>query len=107
MHTLNYPRLDVTAANGVPFRAVFVPADAAYPNHPAAKRLSDQPLIEFYDRRYPHTQDGQFVGARYYVSTIRNGDAGLILDGGIPNWQIDADTMRLVRTWLTHCLNNG
>lgn len=100
-NSLTYPRIDVTAANGVPFTVVYVPADAPYPNHPAATRLSDVPLVEFYDARYRHTDDGQFTGGRYYAATIAEGrDAALVLDSGSPSWRIDRDTMRHVRGWL-------
>lgn len=60
----------------------------------------DNPLVEFYDSRYPHTEFGQFV-SRYYVSTIlESGDKGLCLDCGIPDWSISAKDMAAVRDWL-------
>lgn len=60
----------------------------------------DKPLVEFYDSRFPHTEYGQFV-CRYWVETIlESANDGLILDFGIPNWQIDADQMQQVRQWL-------
>lgn len=60
----------------------------------------DEPLVEFYDSRYPHTEWGQFV-SRYYVSTIlqRRND-GLCLDGGVEAWSVCAKDMATVRTWL-------
>jgi hypothetical protein len=60
----------------------------------------DEPLVEFYDARYPHTEFGQFV-SRYNFSTIwERDDAGLCLDGGEPEWSICADDMAAVRAWL-------
>jgi len=60
----------------------------------------DEPMVEFYDTRYPHTEYGQFVN-RYYVSTLlehkRN---GLCLDGGTPEWSISANDMNIVRAWI-------
>lgn len=95
--------LDFVAANGVPFRAVRLAA-GEHGNYPAA--VATEPVVEFYDRRYPHTEDGQFTGARYYVATIMGRDAygsgagGLSLDGGSPDWTVDALAMALVRSWL-------
>lgn len=67
----------------------------------------DKPMVEFYDRRYPHTQYGQFV-SRYYVGTLLGliycmGEptGGLCLDGGNPNsWTVSAEDMVLVRAYL-------
>lgn len=60
----------------------------------------DNPLVEFYDSRYPHTEFGQFVSC-YYVSTIlESDDRGLCLDGGVPDWSISAKDMAVIRTWL-------
>jgi hypothetical protein len=61
---------------------------------------TDRPMVEFYDYTYANKKTfgprGQFV-ARYYVSTLlkdqrqdnRRG-TGLCLDGGVPEWQVDA-----------------
>ena len=66
------------------------------------------PLVEFYDRRYMHTEFGQFV-SRYYLSTLytdRGGSfvsrqaRGLDLHGGVPDWSISAEGMTLVYDWL-------
>ena len=60
------------------------------------------PLVEFYDGRYLHTPFGQFV-SRYYVSTILSDSeypTGLCLDGRVPDWQVSADDMKQVITFL-------
>jgi len=65
----------------------------------------DQPLVEFYDNRHPHTEFGQFV-SRYYVSTILGtdrygrGEGGLMLDGGVPSWTVSEEDMKTVRNYL-------
>jgi len=68
----------------------------------------DKPMVEFYDRRYPHTQYGQFV-SRYYVGTLLGHDGfyggqptgGLCLDGGnADSWTVSAEDMILVRAYL-------
>ncbi len=73
----------------------------------------DKPLVEFYDRRYNHTEFGQFTGGRYYASTLLGeckfndtdiGKTGLCLDGGIPEWSIDADTCKIIVAWIKNHL---
>lgn len=62
----------------------------------------EEPLVEFYDTRYAHTDLGQFV-SRYYVETLLRDprdQTGLNLDGGVPSWFIHADAMKKVYAWL-------
>ena len=60
-----------------------------------------EPLVEFYDVRYPHTELGQFV-TRYYAETLLEmEDTGLCLDGGVPNWSVSRNDMRIVRAWVS------
>jgi hypothetical protein len=66
-----------------------------------------EPLVEFYDARYPHTAYGQFV-SRYYMSTLLEADwrgKALSLDGGIPEWTVSADDMTKVIDYLE--VHNG
>ncbi|RLF56017.1 MAG: hypothetical protein DRN27_10025 [Thermoplasmata archaeon] len=62
------------------------------------------PLVEFWD----HTtfEEGQFV-SRYYVKTILDHEYGhdLNLDGGIPEWSIDANSMTTIVGWLNFILD--
>ncbi len=60
-----------------------------------------EPLVEFYDARYPHTEFGQFV-SRYNMNTLINRDKnyGLDLDGGVPDWKIELSAMTEVLQWL-------
>ena len=58
---------------------------------------SDEPVVEFYDKRYPmHGKPGQFI-SRYYVSTLREDHfdgapaRGLNLHGGVPEWTIQPE----------------
>jgi hypothetical protein len=62
------------------------------------------PMVEFYDGRYPHVHApyGQFI-CRYYISTILSGNlhlTGLCLDDRIPAWQVSAEDMAQVVTFL-------
>lgn len=61
------------------------------------------PLVEFFDKRYMHTPFGQFTGGRYHLETMANAikkKGGLLLDGGIPEWAVDAASMQLVGKFL-------
>lgn len=62
----------------------------------------EEPGIEFYDGRYPHTPCGQFI-SRYYLSTLlgdgKNFPRGLCLDGGVPAWVLDGPEVLAVLEW--------
>lgn len=98
--------LELTAANGVPFRVVYYSPGETGPYPHAASATKE--LVEFYDGRYQHTKHGQFV-SRYYLSTLLGRDpyssrvtGGLSLCGGEASWQLDAASMQLVVAWLEH-----
>jgi len=81
------------------FNTKIIPTGGAYGRDDC---LTNQgaPLIEFYDPRYQHMPIGQFV-SRYYVSTILERDTGgLCLDGGVPDWYVNANDMAEIRAWL-------
>lgn len=60
----------------------------------------NEPMVEFYDSRYPHTEFGQFV-SRYNANTLLEGDnTGLYLYGNEPAWTVSAEDMAAVRVWL-------
>jgi len=83
-------------------RAVFIPANEQAPNHPGMTPDS-RDIVEFYDARYPHTPDGQFI-SRYYVETLKEGNkyVGLDLQGDVPAWKIDARTKEMVLEWIAY-----
>ena len=81
-------------SHGIRFKVVLVrPTDADAPH------WIQRPTVRFYDTRYPHTEHGQHI-SDYYVDTVLAGDAGINLAGGVPDWHVDADAMRIVRIWL-------
>lgn len=56
-----------------------------------------EPVVKFFDRRYPmHGEPGQFIGS-YFISTLREDQYpgapvfGLNMHGGVPEWQIPAE----------------
>lgn len=66
--------------------------------HTTPSPLDVEPMIEFYDTRYPFGQFGQFV-TRYYASTLaERADeyVSLVLDGGSSSWFIDGAGLQRV-----------
>jgi hypothetical protein len=59
----------------------------------------DEPLVEFYDTRYEHTDYGQFV-SRYYLRTMLDGNKGVSLDCGVADWTVYQSCMNRIRDWL-------
>jgi len=81
------------ARTGLSFAVVVVPTGAAYGLEDCLTNDGGL-MVEFYDTRFPHTEHGQFV-SRYYASTLLPWKGGgLCLDGGVPNWSLDAGAMR-------------
>lgn len=69
----------------------------------------NDPLVEFYDRRYAHTPHGQFV-SRYYASTLLsspNASGGINLHGGVPEWTVGDEVMGIVIPWLENHASYG
>jgi hypothetical protein len=97
-------RLDemtVEASNGVTFLVRVVRDGDRYGRNACLTHDEPMPLVEFYDTRYPETSRGQFV-SRYYADTVAGipSGRGLDLDGGVPDWTIDGESMRLVTAWV-------
>lgn len=84
---------DFIAGNGVPMRVRIIYKGDAYGRDGCIVAESDMPLVEFYDRRYDHTEHGQFISRYYLKSLLDRGYGGLLLDGGVPAWQVSADNM--------------
>ncbi len=92
--------LDVFNVRGVPLRVIAYAPGATGP-YPAAADPA-RALIEFYDRRYPHTEHGQFTGGRYDVETLQREPVrgGINLHGGVHDWFLNGAAWTLVETWL-------
>lgn len=88
-------------SKGIKFNVRIVQEGDNYGLNNCLTHEQKEPLVEFYDSRYPHTEFGQFV-SRYNMSTLlqRNANVGLDLDGGIADWKIDAKGMEDVTQWL-------
>ena len=82
-----------TAHTGLEFNVVVVPVGAAYGRDDCLTN-DGKLMVEFYDARYLHTEHGQFV-TRYNAETLLPWKGnGLCLDGGVPNWSLDAAAMQ-------------
>lgn len=88
-------------SRGIKFNVRLVHQGDKYGLNNCLTHEQKEPLVEFYDTRYPHTEFGQFV-TRYNMSTLleRTAHVGLDLDGGIPDWKIDVEGMAKVTSWL-------
>jgi hypothetical protein len=112
--------LIITNSEGRKFAVVLVKngdrygRDFCLTNAPGQSLSDGRTLVEFWDLTYKHGPVrpdspvlGQFV-SRYHLTVLLGIDAstwgvtygGLRLDGGIPEWTIDAGAMLEVRNWL-------
>jgi len=82
------------------FNVLIIRKGDAYGLNSCLTHDEDEPLVEFYDARYPHTEHGQFV-SRYYLKTLlKNDECGISLDCGRPDMSLDSRDMKVVRVWL-------
>lgn len=71
-----------------PMVARYIPTGGAY--GAGGTLTADQPMVEFYDTRHPHTEYGQFV-ARYNVATFVEGSDTFVpmaLHAGVGGWAL-------------------
>lgn len=85
------------------YTVLYIPQGVGHPHYPAVK--ADKPLVEFYDKKYDHTPDGQFTGGRYYAKTLiddadRLRNSGLCLHGGVPSWVVTATDMTITLNFI-------
>lgn len=79
---------------------------------PKEDDYKQEPIVRWYDGRYPHKKEGkivlgQFVSS-YYITTMlgdefgaRLGDSGgLCLDGGVPDWSVSQECAQEVADFL-------
>ena len=96
---LGIVRMDIMSATNNPMRVIYIMASVDYPNHPVR---SSKPIVEFYDSRYDHTPDGQFI-TRYDQGTFESIiDSGLDLSTGIPDWKIHLNTVKTIQNWIRY-----
>jgi hypothetical protein len=93
--------MTIWSSRRVRFRVVIIEHGDKYGLNDSITHDSDEPLVEFYDTRYKHTEYGQFV-SRYYLDTLleKPSGQGLMLHGGVSDWVIDGNAMQVVTNWL-------
>lgn len=99
-------------ATGIAFTMRLVREGERYGRGMCLTHDKPEPLVEFYDSRYPFDRDpagevlGQFTGGRYYAATLlASKNAGLILDGGNADvWSLDPAAFALARETLRNWL---
>lgn len=97
--------LAVTNSHGTIFKVRIIEKGDKYGLEFALTYDGEEPQVEFYDTRHPHTEFGQFV-SRYYAKTLLGEDAyghgygALDLQGSVPSWKIDEAAMDQVRAWV-------
>jgi len=55
-----------------------------------------EPVIEFYDTEYAHTEFGQFASSYYAETLAESKNDGLMLYGGSSKWVIDGNAWQQV-----------
>lgn len=92
--------LDIES-NGIVFCVRIVEKGDTYGLNNCLTHTDSEPLVEFYDKRFPHTEYGQFV-SRYNLTTLlkMKKNLGLNLQGGVPDWSVNAQGMKEVLQWL-------
>lgn len=101
--------------NGIVFNVKIIDSGDRYGRGDVLVNDREQ-LIEFYDQRYKHDAEGQFV-SRYYTETLMGSNDpqdptlvnkatfGLDLYGGDNDWKICAETMMKITSWVSEMKN--
>lgn len=99
MNTYNF-----TSTNEVPFVVRIVRSGDRFGLDGCLEHKGDNPMIEFYDARFDHNPwlpfKGQFV-SRYYLTTLIGHRGGLMLDGGVPAWDLNEADFEGVMQWVS------
>lgn len=92
--------IDIIAANGVPFRAVY-----GYREYRDGS-LSNTPVMAFYDRRSREFDThGQFVADYNSDTFLSHGPYALDLYGPVASWTLDRGTVDFLYVWLRAILD--
>lgn len=95
--------------NGNKFVARLVEDGDSYGKDNKIVHNSSEPLIEFFDLRYPHVKinkdlSGQFI-SRYNLDTFNAVKTGIYLDSGSLDWSLNLDSVSLVKNWVKEILS--
>lgn len=88
---------------GIPFNVRIVQQGDRFGRQGCLEHPDRMPLIEFYDARYTDHADwsgrGQFVTSYYLDTFFQIQNRGVMLDGGIPDWQLGWIEVQTVQKW--------
>ncbi len=87
---------DIPTKEITPFRIRVVMSGESYGRDDCLTHEGSEPLVEFFDKRFPHTPNGQFV-SRYYLETVVKISDGLNLDGGVDAWKVSKEGIDFVQ----------
>ena len=87
---------DIPTKEITPFRIRVVMSGENYGRDDCLTHEGSEPLVEFFDKRFPHTPNGQFV-SRYYLETVVKISDGLNLDGGVDAWKVSKEGIDFVQ----------
>lgn len=97
-------RIDFFGIKGTPMRAVYLSQGETSPRN--NMEISKEATIEFYDLRYPHTSEGQYISGYYAESLLEEIESiknnGLDLMGYVDSWKIDSTACKIVLNWLDY-----
>ncbi len=97
---------DFTAESGIPMRAILTLNGEAFTNSKRAPHDKEDPIIRFMDMRYSPEEGGSMLSS-YYLSTFLGCEAkghGLCLDGGRPQFNLEASQVSDVAQWVRQSL---
>lgn len=94
--------VSVVSDKSIPFNVRLVEKGDKYGVADCLTHTMDEPIVEFYDARYPHTHDeqgnlGQFI-SRYNWSIIDCCKGGINLHGDEPDWSINEETLQYAKS---------
>lgn len=98
---------------GVPFNVKLVRQGDNYGLRNCLTHELSDPIVEFFDARYNHTEHGQFVSS-YFLSTLNERGTdfegqsfGINLDGGSQDWYVTGENVDDVLGWANYQMDRG
>lgn len=100
---MDNPNTFSLTSRNIPFNVKLVFHNEHYGLNDCLTYKGYEPMVEFYDARYPDTDHGQFI-SRYYITTLLEGNEnkGICLEGSEPDWNIEDQDMNKVKEWLSN-----
>lgn len=100
---MHYPVYDITNEHGIPLRVRIVREGQGYGLEDKVLHTGPEVLVEFFDKRYEHTPNGQFI-SRYRADTLLDNKTnvyrGIRLEGGVPEWEIGPTHLWVIQAFI-------